>query len=90
MTPLQKKALDLIRARIERDGIAPSYEEVRQELGLSSKSGPARLIDALVKQGKLVKRPAHARGVALPGVDLASASTDALVAELARRGLVRG
>lgn len=90
MTPKQKDGFDFIRARLERDGIAPSYEEITSELKLSSKSGAVRIVDALVEQGKLVKRPYRARGLALARVDLASVPTPDLVAELEKRGLVRG
>lgn len=56
MTPKQKQAFDFIKQYIEEnEGIAPSYDEIRNALGLASKSGVARLVYALEEMG-LIKR----------------------------------
>ena len=55
MTPLQKKTLGFIRNHIVDNGYSPSYEEIRVATRQASKSGVARLIDALVRHGCLTK-----------------------------------
>jgi len=86
MTPLQKKALDFIAGSIERLGYAPSYAEIQEHLGCSSKSGVARVIEGLVDAGRLIKRPYRTRGLELARHDLSGIPTADLVAELERRG----
>ena len=90
MTPLQKKALDFIAGSIERLGYAPSYAEIQDHIGCSSKSGVARVIEALVDAGRLTKRPHRTRGLELVGRDLCGIPTADLVAELERRGWRNG
>lgn len=90
MTPHQKRVFEVVKARLDRDGLAPTYEEIQAELGLSSKSAVARAVDALVEEGRLVKRIARARGLAIPRVNLTDVSTADLVAELEKRGWRRG
>lgn len=58
---LTKKQLDLlefINARVQRDGIPPSFDEMKDELNLRSKSGIHRLITALEERG-YIRRLAH-------------------------------
>ena len=47
---LTKKQLDLlafIHTRVQRDGVPPSFDEMKEALDLRSKSGIHRLITAL-------------------------------------------
>lgn len=92
MTPRQKDCLDFVTRRIGETGIAPSYDEILDELGLSSKSSIARLVEALVDAGHLRRRPGRARSLELTGKDrdLSAIATAALVAELERRGWRNG
>jgi repressor LexA len=58
---LTKKQLDLlafIHARVQRDGVPPSFDEMKEALDLRSKSGIHRLITALEERG-FVRRLAH-------------------------------
>ena len=58
---LTKKQLDLlafIHARVQRDGIPPSFDEMKEALDLRSKSGIHRLITALEERG-FIRRLAH-------------------------------
>ena len=58
---LTKKQLDLLKfihGRIQRDGVPPSFDEMKDALDLRSKSGIHRLITALVERG-VIQRLAH-------------------------------
>lgn len=63
---LTKKQLDLlefIHKRTERDGVPPSFEEMKDALDLRSKSGIHRLITALEERGFLRRLPHRARAL---------------------------
>ncbi|MBQ2262212.1 MAG: transcriptional repressor LexA [Loktanella sp.] len=58
---LTKKQLDLlafIHTRVKRDGVPPSFDEMKEALDLRSKSGIHRLITALEERG-FIRRLAH-------------------------------
>ncbi|WP_425070507.1 transcriptional repressor LexA [Sagittula sp. S175] len=58
---LTKKQLDLlefINKRMQRDGVPPSFDEMKDALDLRSKSGIHRLITALEERG-FIRRLAH-------------------------------
>jgi repressor LexA len=58
---LTKKQLDLlefINARLQKDGVPPSFDEMKDALDLRSKSGIHRLITALEERG-FIRRLAH-------------------------------
>ncbi len=58
---LTKKQLELLRfinQRVQRDGVAPSFDEMKEALSLRSKSGIHRLITALEERG-FIRRLAH-------------------------------
>ncbi|WP_323782176.1 transcriptional repressor LexA [Thalassovita sp.] len=58
---LTKKQLDLltfIHQRMQRDGVPPSFDEMKEALDLRSKSGIHRLITALEERG-FIRRLAH-------------------------------
>ena len=61
MPVLTKKQLDLlefIHKRVQRDGVPPSFDEMKEALDLRSKSGIHRLITALEERG-FIRRLAH-------------------------------
>lgn len=58
---LTRKQLDLlqfIHNRVQRDGVPPSFDEMKDALNLKSKSGIHRLITALEERG-FIRRLAH-------------------------------
>lgn len=58
---LTRKQLDLlnfIHTRVQRDGVPPSFDEMKDALDLRSKSGIHRLITALEERG-FIRRLAH-------------------------------
>lgn len=63
LTQKQKDLLILIHERMQEGDIAPSFDEMREELGLKSKSGIHRLITALVERGYLERLPNRARAL---------------------------
>mgnify|MGYP000701338623 CR=1 FL=1 len=62
---LTKKQLDLlafIHKRVQRDGVPPSFDEMKLALDLRSKSGIHRLITALEERGFIRRLPHRAQG----------------------------
>ncbi|GIL38502.1 transcriptional repressor LexA [Roseiterribacter gracilis] len=58
LTRKQHELLMLIHERVAAEGVAPSFDEMKDALGLKSKSGIHRLITALEERGFL-RRLAH-------------------------------
>lgn len=58
LTRKQLELLDFIRNRMDRDGVPPSFDEMKEALDLRSKSGIHRLITALEERG-FIRRLAH-------------------------------
>ncbi|WP_435258415.1 transcriptional repressor LexA [Thioclava sp. FR2] len=58
LTRKQLELLDFIKQRMERDGVPPSFDEMKDALDLRSKSGIHRLITALEERG-FIRRLAH-------------------------------
>ncbi len=63
LTKKQRELLLLINDRMQSGKIAPSFDEMREALGLKSKSGIHRLITALVERGYLERLPNRARAL---------------------------
>ena len=63
---LTKKQLDLLEfidRRMKRDGVPPSFDEMKEALDLRSKSGIHRLITALEERGFIRRLPHRARAI---------------------------
>jgi len=58
LTKKQLELLDFIHKRVQRDGVPPSFDEMKLALDLRSKSGIHRLITALEERG-FIRRLAH-------------------------------
>lgn len=63
LTKKQRDLLLFINERMAQGDIAPSFEEMKDALGLKSKSGVHRLISALVERGYLERLPHRARAI---------------------------
>ena len=63
LTRKQLELLDFINKRIRRDGVPPSFDEMKDALDLRSKSGIHRLITALEERGYLRRLPHRARAL---------------------------
>ena len=58
LTRKQHELLRYINERLSQDGVSPSFDEMKDALGLKSKSGIHRLITALEERG-FIRRLAH-------------------------------
>ena len=58
LTKKQLELLGFIHQRVQRDGVPPSFDEMKEQLNLRSKSGIHRLITALEERG-FIRRLAH-------------------------------
>lgn len=58
LTRKQLDLLEFIHTRLQRDGVPPSFDEMKEALDLRSKSGIHRLITALEERG-FIRRLAH-------------------------------
>ena len=73
LTRKQHELLTFIDRHLTTTGFSPSFEEMKQALGLKSKSGIHRLISALEERGFLQRQDAKggqcdaARNLAAPG-----------------------
>ena len=63
LTVEQRRALEFIRDFVKANGKSPTYQEIADALGLRSKAGVARLINALVERGHIAHMPARARSI---------------------------
>jgi repressor LexA len=63
LTAKQHELLIFIQQRLDAGGISPSFEEMKEALGLKSKSGIHRLISALEERGFLRRLPNRARAL---------------------------
>lgn len=63
LTRKQIELLKLIHTRMETEGVAPSFDEMKDALDLRSKSGIHRLITALEERGFIRRLPHRARAI---------------------------
>jgi repressor LexA len=76
LTAKQHELLHFIQQKLDASGISPSFEEMKEALGLKSKSGIHRLISALEERGFLRRLPNRAR--ALEVIKVPEAATPAV------------
>lgn len=77
LTRKQRELLLLIHERISADGVPPSFDEMKEALGLKSKSGIHRLITGLEERGFIKRLPHRARALEITRLpeDIESAKT---------------
>ena len=63
LTSKQHELLLFINERLNRSGVSPSFDEMREALDLKSKSGVHRLISALEERGFIRRLPNRARAL---------------------------
>lgn len=63
LTKKQRDLLVFIHEKLAEGDLAPSFDEMKEALGLKSKSGIHRLIEALVERGFLERLPNRARAL---------------------------
>lgn len=77
LTQKQHDLLIFIDKRLKKNSISPSYDEMKDALGLASKSGIHRLITALEERGFIARLPHRARALEilrLPGQEATAKS----------------
>ena len=93
LTRKQSQLLAYITDRLMIDNVSPSYDEMRVALGLKSKSGVNRLVNALEERKYISRLHNRARAIELVKAHgdgrtpyaLETFSTRELIAELSRR-----
>ena len=65
LTPTQRQALEFIRSFSEREGIMPTFDEIRIHLGLGSKSRVHTILTALEHRGHIDRLPGKVRAIRL-------------------------
>ena len=63
LTKKQLELLEFVLRRVQRDGVPPSFDEMKEALDLRSKSGIPRLITALEERGFIRRLPHRARAL---------------------------
>jgi repressor LexA len=63
LTRKQLELLQLIKKRLDNEGVPPSFEEMKEAIGLKSKSGIHRLITGLEERGFIKRLPHRARAL---------------------------
>ncbi|NVJ99025.1 MAG: transcriptional repressor LexA [Alphaproteobacteria bacterium] len=63
LTSKQHQLLHFIQERLSSSGVSPSFDEMKDALGLKSKSGVHRLINALEERGFIRRMPNRARAL---------------------------
>ena len=63
LTRKQYDLLQFIHKRLQKDGVPPSFDEMKEALRLKSKSGIHRLITGLEERGFLRRLPHRARAL---------------------------
>lgn len=63
LTRKQLELLQFIAKRLQKDGVSPSFDEMKEALNLRSKSGIHRLITALEERGYLRRLAHRARAI---------------------------
>ena len=64
LTPRMQEALRfIIEYYTDSDGVSPSYTEMKQALGIASKSGVHSLVSALERRGFIKRTPHHYRSI---------------------------
>lgn len=66
ITKRQREILDYIDGYIEKNGYAPTFEEIKEKLGLSALSTVHEHITALVDKGFLERDDRAVRGLSIP------------------------
>ncbi len=99
LTLKQRELLDFIGERMAVDGVSPSFEEMKDAMGLKSKSGIHRLLSALEERGFIQRIHDRARAIEILETPrprlrprdicarpLRNEQTDTLIAEMKARG----
>ncbi len=93
LTKKQYELLSLLNTRIKETGVPPSFDEMKDALGLKSKSGIHRLIGGLEERGFIRRLPHRARALEILKLpeNMADAGGDAgATPEIIAGNVIRG
>ena len=100
MTRQQAATLDFLRAQIGATGVCPSYDEIKDHLGLATKSCVNRLVKQLEERRLIRRMPGRARSIEvidlrLPRPPITDLSPEAIAGQIiaraqAKRGMNQG
>ena len=93
LTKKQYELLSLLNTRIKETGVPPSFDEMKDALGLKSKSGIHRLISGLEERGFIRRLPHRARALEILKLpeNMADASDDiGATPEIIAGNVIRG
>ncbi|MBL4837160.1 MAG: transcriptional repressor LexA [Kordiimonadaceae bacterium] len=93
LTAKQHQLLQFINQRLTDSGVSPSFDEMKDALGLKSKSGVHRLINALEERGFIRRMANRARAleiVKLPEAQGAASASTIQVASTSANNVVEG
>lgn len=85
MSGLTQREADCLQSIIRlttADGVSPEYDEIRADMGLSSKSQVHRLVTMLVERGYVSRRHRAARSLQVLRDPTANARADAIMDEI--------
>lgn len=68
MTPKQQKCYNFVKEYWERNGVAPTYGEIAEHLGVKHRSTVNRVVVSMAKRGLLHYNPGMARSVRPAGM----------------------
>lgn len=90
LTAKQQQLLGYIKQHLDKGGVSPSFEEMKEALDLKSKSGIHRLISALEERGFIRRLPNRARALEIlkmpDGIALQSVPASNNVVPLRKQG----
>ena len=84
LTRKQHELLTYVNKRLKADGVSPSFDEMKDALGLRSKSGVHRLITALEERGFIGRLPHRARALQVLKLPNEMAAPERLPANVVR------
>lgn len=92
LTRKQQELLLFIHERLQAGGVSPSFDEMKDALGLKSKSGIHRLITGLEERGFIRRLPHRARALEVTRLpdQVASPASKAETAPKFRPNVIRG
>lgn len=78
LTAKQQQLFDFIEKRVTDTGVSPSFDEMREAIGLKSKSGIHRLVQSLQERGfiRQLKNKARALEIVRPTQNLVQTAVD--------------
>lgn len=65
LTAHQKRVMDYLTWFISKNGISPSFDDIRAHLGLASKSSVHRVITELEERGAIQRLPNRSRAITI-------------------------